>query len=97
MTSKEIILWLGARQLELYRMAPGNYIKAFQAGSCNREIIRQYYQVLVSGGLITPLEGIEPDVKDELKKMAIEYSDGKLNLSGVMNMAKLIHIIASYV
>lgn len=72
------------------------YIRAFKAGAANREIIRQYYGVMVRKGLIMPLETTDREYKTELKGLTLELADRKLDLTGTMNMAKLLHIIANH-
>jgi len=96
MTSQEGTLWLGRKQMELYRSAPEVYIRAFRHGSCNREIISQLYKVLVLKGLIRGLKQAPEEYKAEILAMAIDYSQNELDRTGLQNMVKLIYILANY-
>ena len=97
MTLMEAAIWLGEKQLELYRDAPDVYISAFTEGSCNRAIIHQFYNCAVRLDKIRSLEKMDEAYKTELKKMAIDFSAGKLDKTGCLDMAKLLHLIAQYV
>ena len=94
MTSSEATIFLGSKQIELYRSAPDVYIRAFKTGSGIRGIIRTYYNNMVKAGLITPIEGKDEAYKQELRELCIEFADGKLDLEGTMNMAYLLHILS---
>jgi hypothetical protein len=96
MTSQEATIFLGRKQIELYRSSPEVYIRAFRHGEANREIISQLYKVLVVKGLIRGLKQAPEYYRQEILEMAIDYSDNELDRPGLQNMVKLIYILANY-
>jgi hypothetical protein len=94
MTSSEAAIFLGTRQIELYKSAPDVYIRAFKTGSGIRGIIRTYYNNMVRKGLIMPIDGKDEVYKQELRELCIEFADGAMDLEGVTNMAYLLHILS---
>ena len=95
MTTSEAMIWLGTKQLELYKSNPGSYVDAFCNGLCMRRIMTNYYQIMTRRGKLLYIEILNPEVKTELKKMAIEFSAKRLDADGCMDLCKLLHIISN--
>lgn len=95
MTVADAHIWLGAKQIELYRTNPGVYVDAFCNGEAMREIISNYYRIMVKREKLKPIESMDEATKTEIKEMAIseDFSNGRLDYDGAMAMCKLIHIL----
>ena len=95
MTTIEASIWLGEQQVKLYRNNPTAYINAFCTGDGLRAIMREYYRILACKKEIVFLEDLEPGYKAELKCMAIDIGEKRLDKNGLMDLCKCLHIISS--
>lgn len=94
-TTIEASIWLGQMQVEMYRLNPNVYMNAFCNGSAMRSIMVTYYNILTKKGQLMYIEVLEPELKKDLKKTAVEISAGRLGISECVDLCKCIHIIAS--
>lgn len=95
MTTIEAKIWLGEQQLKLYNKNPMVYMNCFCSGQAIREIVRSYYNVLTQKGKLMYLEVLDKEYKAELKKMAFEIADKRLDMVGLMDLCKCLHIISN--
>jgi hypothetical protein len=91
---KEIAIWLGGMQVQLFESNHPVYMDVFCSGEGIRKIICSYYDRLVSEGKIFPIEVLEPEFKKELKELAKDIGAGRLNIDGLVQLCKCLHVLA---
>lgn len=91
---KEIAIWLGGKQVELFESNHPIYMDTFCSGEGIRRIICTYYNELVSKGNILPIEALEPDLKKELKELAKDIGNQRLNVDGLIQLCKCLQVLA---
>lgn len=94
MTMREIAIWLGSMQIELFESNQVLYMDAYCNGAGIRDIMNGYYNRLVADKKIIAIENLDPEYKKELKSTAIEIADGRLNVDGMVQLCKCLQVLA---
>jgi len=91
----EANIWLGERQVELYKKNPPAYMDAFCNGSGIRAIMVKYYEILTSKGELLHIEVLDIETKKELKKMALEIAAGRMDTAGCIDLCKCLQVLSN--
>ena len=91
---REIAIWLGARQVELFESNSPIYLDVFCSGEGIRKILRGYYNELVRDEKVIAIENLEPEYKKQLKETAIEMAKGRLNKEGCIELCKCLQVLS---
>jgi hypothetical protein len=94
MTMREIAIWLGARQVELFENNSPIYLSVFCKGEGIRKIICDYYNDLVIEEKIIPIEKLDLEFKKELKATALDMAAGRLDTNGCIQLCKCLHVLS---
>lgn len=94
MTMREVAIWLGARQVELFESNSPIYLDAFCHGEGIRSILCTYYNKLVRDEKVIAIENLEPEFKKELKATALEMAKGRLDIPGCIELCKCLQVLA---
>lgn len=92
-TNRELAIWLGARQVDLFETNQPVYMDFFCAGEGVRKILTQYYDELVREEKVIPIEKLEPIHKKELKEAAIDIAAGRLDVPGMVQLCKCLQVL----
>ena len=91
---REVAIWLGARQVELFESNSPIYLDAFCHGEGIRKVLCGYYNQLVVEKKITAIENLEVEYKNELKSTALEIAAGRLDTTGCIELFKCLQVLA---
>lgn len=91
---REIAIWLGARQVELFESNSPIYLDVFCSGEGIRKILTGYYNQLVQDGKVVAIENLEVEYKKQLKETAIEMAAGRLNTEGCVELCKCLQVLS---
>lgn len=92
-TFKEMAIWLGQMQVELFESNQPVYMDVFCSGTAVRSILADYYNTLVAKGDLIAIENLNPPDKKELKQTAIEIAAGRLDTAGCVQLCKCLSVL----